>query len=289
MTARCSTHRRVLIDLNTQCDFLLPGGALPVANRDHILPRIRALMTWARNERVPVVSSLEAHRPGETHRGLPPFCIDRTRGQRKVPFTLMPRRVLVQGDNTFDLPADPFAANQQIVFTKRHDDFLSNPKADRLINSIRPEYWLLTGIAATHSVKSIALGLMARHFHVVVVRDCCGYWSATDCDHAIRQMEAKGAVIVDSETVISGEIETIMHDRLAARSETEDEAVMRVSSQRLRNLRHARDADNGNGNGHRKAEKSTKTGEPRKPKVTDFIPKKLLRNKQGSGGNRPTP
>jgi len=286
MTTRWPTHRRVLIDLNTQCDFLLPGGALPVSNRDHILPRIRALMTWARNERVPVISSLEAHRDGESIRGLPAFCVDRTRGQRKVPFTLMPRRLFVQGDNTFDLPADPFATHQQIVFTKRHDDFLSNPKADRLINAIRPEYWILMGITATHAVKGIALGLLARNLHVVVVRDCCGHWSATDGDHAFRQMEAKGAVVVESEALFSGRIESIMHERMTAREETEDEAVLRVSAERLRNLRSARDADDGNGH-RRKSDGSQNGAKGRKPKLTDFIPKKLLRNKQGAGGHRP--
>ena len=80
-----------------------------------------------------------------------------------------------------------------------------------------------------------------------------------------------------------------MREQLAAREETQDEAVLRVSAQRLRSLRHARDADNGNGNGNGRdrSKKPSTNGARRKPKVTDFIPKKLLRNKQGAGGNRP--
>lgn len=283
MTSRLSLQHRILIDLNTQRDFLLPSGALPVANRDVLLPRIRALMAWARLEGVAIISSLEAHRSGEAHRGQPAVCIDRSPGQRKVPCTMMPRRVVVQGDNTFDLPSDPFAGVQQIIFTKRHDDFLSNPKADRLINTLRPSYWILSGVAATHAVKSITLGLLARNLNVAVVRDCCGYWSANDADHAFRQMEAKGAVLVDADTVISGEIEPIMSERIAARMETEDEAALRMSAQRLKTLRHARDTDNEQ---DKLAKPSAGGGPTRKPKVTDLIGKKVMQNRQGPRGTQ---
>ncbi len=195
---------RVMVDLNTQCDFLLPRGALPVANRAEAMPQIRRLMNWARLEQVPVISSLESHRPGESARGLPPHCIDRTRGQRKLPFTLLPRRILLCGDNTFDVPADPFRRHQQIILTKRETDFLTNPKADRLINALSPEYWIIFGVTASNCVKAMVLGLLARHNRVIVVRDACGYWSEADGEHAFRMMTAKGAHLLTTEQVVAG-------------------------------------------------------------------------------------
>ena len=195
---------RVMVDLNTQCDFLLPRGALPVANRAEAMPRIRQLMNWARLEQVPVISSLESHRPGESIKGLPPHCIDRTRGQRKLPFTLLPRRLLLCGDNTFDIPSEPFRRHQQIILTKREVDFLTNPKTDRLINSLSPEYWIIFGVTASNCVKAMVLGLLARHNRVVVVRDACGYWSESDGEHAFRKMSAKGAHLLTTEEVIAG-------------------------------------------------------------------------------------
>jgi len=195
---------RVLVDLNTQCDFLLPRGALPVTNRAEAMPRIRRLMNWARLEQVPVISSLESHRPGESAKGLPPHCIDKTRGQRKLPFTLMPRRLLLCGDNTFDVPTDPFHRHQQIILTKREVDFLTNPKADRLINALSPEYWIIFGVTASNCVKAMVLGLLARHNRVVVVRDACGFWSASDGEHAFRMMSAKGAHLLTTDELIAG-------------------------------------------------------------------------------------
>ncbi|HWL93040.1 MAG TPA: isochorismatase family protein [Phycisphaerae bacterium] len=216
---------RILLDLNTQCDFLLPGGALPVSNRGEIMPRIRQLMNWARLHQTPVISSLEAHRSSETFRGLPPHCLDRTLGQKKLPFTLMPSRLLLMGDNTSDLPIEPFRKFQQIIFTKRNADFLSNPKADRLINSISPGYWIIFGITATHCVKAVTLGLLARHHKIVVVRDACGYWSAADGEHAFRQMEAKGAMLVATEDVLNGTVAERVKSHKVHISIDDDEVV----------------------------------------------------------------
>ncbi|HPF38675.1 MAG TPA: isochorismatase family protein [Phycisphaerae bacterium] len=283
-----------MIDLNTQCDFLLPGGALPVSNRDTILPRIRALMAWCRREQVPIVSSLEAHRASEPSRGLPPVCIDRTRGQRKVPFTLMPRRLFVQGDNTFDLPADPFSKYQQIIFTKRHSDFLSNPKADRLVNALRPTYWMIIGIAATHAVKSIALGLLARSQRVVVVKDCCGYWSNSDSEHAMRQMDAKGALIVESEEIISGYVASKLSQDIeeeAARIAEKEGIQEPATVSRMRMLRSSRKAvsaaDADQEPGAAKQRSKAKSGP--EPASDDLAPHELVARKRTANGKTGRP
>lgn len=204
---RRSSFERVLVDLNTQCDLFLPRGALPVINRTEVLPNIRKLMNWARIEMIPIVSSLESHRPGECLKGLPPYCVDRTSGQRKIPFTLMPRRALCVGDNTCDLPVDLFRRSQQLIFTKRTRDFLSNPKADRLLQSIDTNHLLVFGAVVEHCVKAAVLGLLTRQQRVAVVTDASGFWSASDAELAFRQVEAKGAVLVTTTELISGEAE----------------------------------------------------------------------------------
>ncbi len=237
--ARRCTFDRVLVDMNTQCDLLLPRGALPVTNRTEILPNIRKLMTWARIETVPIVSSLECHRLGESSRGLPPYCIDRSPGQRKIPFTLMPRRVVVQGDNTLDVPFDPFRRVQQIILTKRTRDFLANPKADRLFQSVSIQHLVVFGVVAEHCVKTAVLGLLARQYRIAVVTDACGCWSADDAELAMRQMDAKGAVLVTTDELISGAAdERIRNSR----------PLMAVSDEEEAEAAHA--GSNGNGNGN---------------------------------------
>jgi len=198
---------RVLFDMNTQCDFLLPKGALPVANRTEILPNIRKIMNWGRNGRTPVISTLESHRPGETPKGLPTYCVDRTKGQRKIPFTLMPRRILLHGDNTLDLPFEPFNRYQQIIFTKRDCDCLSNPKVDRLINALRTKCFIVFGVLAEQCIKVAVMGLLARKLQIIVVADACGYWYSAEAELAFRQMDAKGAIVATTEELLSGAAE----------------------------------------------------------------------------------
>jgi len=295
-SARGGSLDRVLIDLNTQCDFLLPGGALPVANRADVVPRIRRLMNWARAENVPVISSLEAHRPAESFHGLPPHCIDRTQGQRKLPFTLLPRRILLQGDNTLDIPSDPFRRHQQIILTKRCTDFLSNPKADRLINALAPHHWIIFGIPTSRCVKSVVLGLLARQYRVVVVVDACGHWSETDGAHACRQMEAKGAFMLTTDQLISGEMDVAIHSHDVV-PQIEDDLEWEVYAQmngkeptsEPKTVLSAPDADfdsgngNGNGNGHsrRKQGENGKNGK-RVDRISDIVPPHLIRSRSRS-------
>lgn len=274
---------RIIVDLNTQCDFLLPGGALPTANRAEAMPKIRKLMAWARLQQIPIISSLQAQRSGERLNGLPPHCVDRTNGQRKLPFTLMPRRVLVQGDNTFDVPLDPFRRFQQLIFTKREIDFLTNPKVDRLINALSPNYWIVCGVTTSLCVKAMVLGLIARQRRVVVVQDACGHWSAVDAQHALRQMEAKGGVLVTTDELVSGAVDerfavpqlVLAEDDLGVTAPTNGKSRLEPAAGPA--AANAGDrTPPGNGNG------KAKTNRPNSQPVadlTEFVPPYLLRHK----------
>lgn len=203
-SSRGNSFNRILVDMNTQCDFLLPKGALPVANRREIVSNIRKLMNWARNHRLPVISSLEAHRPTEVPRGLPIHCVDQSNGQKKLPFTLLPKRILLFGDNTIDVPFEVFRKYQQVIFTKRDRDFLSNPKADRLVNALDVNHLVVFGVVTEYCIKTAVLGLLTRRHRVVVVTDACGYWSSADHELALRQMDAKSAILVKADELIAG-------------------------------------------------------------------------------------
>ena len=58
----------VAVDLSTQADFLTDRGAYPVANLDTLIPALRKIVAWAKWRCVPVVSSLNSHRPCELDR-----------------------------------------------------------------------------------------------------------------------------------------------------------------------------------------------------------------------------
>jgi nicotinamidase-related amidase len=187
----------VLVDVNTQHDFCDPCGAFPVANIPELIPALRRVVAWAKRNHLPLVSSLESHRPLElSDSGTPIHCVDGSCGQRKLSFTLFPARTNIEVDNTFAVPFDLFQRWQQVIFRKRSDDLLLNPKADRLLTQLPVREYLVFGTGLEGSVKAIALALMARGKRVGVVVDACGYWSRGTADLALRQLTAKGAQLV---------------------------------------------------------------------------------------------
>jgi nicotinamidase-related amidase len=183
----------VLMDVNTQRDFLSADGSCPVEGREQLILALRRMVAWAKRNHAPVVSSVDCHRDREVRfTRLPTHCVDGTPGQQKMDFTLFGSYVKVEGDNTLVVPIDLFRKHQQVIFRKRTPDFLANPKADRFISSLPATNYVVFGLGIEGSVKSIALGLLARHKRVTVVVDACGSWCKSDAEQALRLMDAKG-------------------------------------------------------------------------------------------------
>jgi len=188
--------KRVLIDLSTQLDFLSSDGAIPVINREQLVPNLRRTMAWARLTQTPVVSSIDSRQENEPFNGIPKHCIEGTVGQKKIYFTLMSRRTFLQADNSLSMPPNIFEKYSQVVLRKRTKDFLGNPKVDRLLTESSVGEYVICGVGLESAIKSLALGLLTRLKRVAVVYDACGFWNVSAADLSLRQMEAKGARLI---------------------------------------------------------------------------------------------
>lgn len=187
----------VLIDLNTQYDFCVRAGADPVANVEALVPALRRVIAWAKRNHAPIVSSLNSHRPYElSEENHHQHCLEGSPGQQKVDFTVMALHARVDVDNTLCVPVDLFRRHQQVIFRERGDNLLGNPKADRFLTQLKTREYLVFGSGVESSVKTLALGLLAREKQVSVIVDACGYWDQAEADFALRQMAAKGATLL---------------------------------------------------------------------------------------------
>jgi nicotinamidase-related amidase len=195
----------ILVDIATQQDFLVTNAPMAVQNRAEILPNIRALIGWARGQRLRVISCLQACRPGDDFNGHPRHCVDGTPGQKKLPYTLLPKRLMVEADNSYSVPYDLMSRYQQVIFYKRTEDVLANPKADRVFNELQPDRYILFGVGLESWIKLLALGLLVRHKPVTVVSDACGYWDASAADLVLRQLEAKGIQLSKTSELVVAE------------------------------------------------------------------------------------
>ena len=205
---RGRVYECVVIDVNTQKDFCDRSGAFPVANIAELIPAMRRVMAWTRRNHAPVVSTLESHRPREvSDNGHPIYCVDGSPGQQKIAFTVLPLRIVVEVDNTCTVPSDLFRHWQQVLFRKRTDDLLANPKADCLLTSLPVQEYILFGTGLECSIKALALALLAREKSVTVVTDACGYWNRVAADLALRQVAAKGADLINADQLMTRKLD----------------------------------------------------------------------------------
>lgn len=198
-----TTYECVLMDINTQHDFADVTGSMPVSNADVLGGALRRVIAWAKWNSAPVVSSVESHRPMElSDSGYPIPCRDGSDGQRKLSYTMLESRTRIEFDNTFCIRTDLFKKYQQVIFRKRGDDLLENPKADRFLTQLPVREYILFGTGLETSIKSAALGLLARGKYVTIVADACGAWNEGMADLTLRQLRAKGATTISVDELL---------------------------------------------------------------------------------------
>ncbi|HEX8926845.1 MAG TPA: isochorismatase family protein [Terriglobales bacterium] len=160
----------LLWDVDTQVDFLLPGGRLYVPGAEAIMPNLARLTQLARDQRLTLISSADAHQLGDPElQTYPPHCIAGTPGQEKIPETLLPNRYVVP-NRAVELPS--MKDFQQIVIEKQQFDVFTNPNTDKLLKQFDPAMPILMyGVVTEICVAAAARGLLQRGHKLTLVSD----------------------------------------------------------------------------------------------------------------------
>ena len=188
-------RKQILIDIDTQKDFLLAAGNACVRNHRRVLAHIRRVMAWARCRNVPIISTAEIRPDGN---GALSYCVDGTEGQKKVRYTLLSNKVSFAADGSTDLPRDMLRRYRQVILHKRCVDPFDEPRIDRLLSEVRANEFILVGASVEGAVKAMALGLLQRGKKVTVVSDAVGSHNKREAKLAFRKMEAKGARLIET-------------------------------------------------------------------------------------------
>ena len=192
-----SRRRQILIDINTQKDFLLANGKACSKNHDRVLANVRRMMAWARRRNIPVISTCEVYPNGNGISEVN-YCIDGTEGQKKIRYTLLKNRINFPADGSTDLPRDILRQYKQIILHKRAVDPFDEPRIERLLSEVRANEFVLIGVDAEGAVKATALGLLQRRKAVSVVVDAVGAHNKREAKLAFRKMKAKGAKLTET-------------------------------------------------------------------------------------------
>lgn len=186
---------KVFFDIDTQLDFMVPGGALYGCGAEDLIPAIGALNRYAGEHRIPLVSTVDAHlEDAREFRDWPPHCVAGTFGQQKPSATLLSVRVTVPWDSAIDFTGlDPAA--KQFIVEKNDLDVFSNSSFPALLDELSATDCYVYGIFIDYCVKYALMGLLQLRKRVFLITDASASISKEAGDKAIRDFVAAGGLL----------------------------------------------------------------------------------------------
>lgn len=191
-------------EVDTQVDFMLPGGKLYVPGAEHILPNLVRLTDQAREGRVLLISHGCIHQEDDPEFAqFPAHCIRDTAGSRFVPEALAHKVVTVPLGPGSQLPHD-LGAHQQILLEKETLDIFDTRHADELLRRLnRDAEFFVFGVVTEICVRLAVKGLLERGRHVSIVEDAIATLNPAEGQRAIAELRALGAKTVSTEEAVS--------------------------------------------------------------------------------------
>ena len=123
-------------DVDTQADFMLPGGHLYVPGAEKLIPNLRRLTEAARQGRVFLIGDACFHTPDDPEfLRFPPHCIRGTRGAAIIPETLADR-VLFISNRAGAIVPDDLSAYQQVILEKQTLTVFDNPNTEVVLERV---------------------------------------------------------------------------------------------------------------------------------------------------------
>jgi nicotinamidase/pyrazinamidase len=184
-------------EVDTQADFMLPGGKLYVPGAERLLPNIRKLTDAARQGRVFLVSHGCYHTQNDPEfKTFPPHCVKGTPGSAYVPEALTEKFVTVPNDASAKLPGD-LSQYQQILLEKQTLDIFESRHADELVKRLpKDAEFVVFGVVTEYCVRFAAKGLLERGRRVAVVEDAIETLKAEEGQRTTSELKTLGAKFI---------------------------------------------------------------------------------------------
>jgi nicotinamidase-related amidase len=191
--------------VDVQADFMQPEGKLYVPDAEKVIPNISRLVEAAREGRVLLVSSADAHKLEDPElQQWPPHCLKGTPGASLIPEACAATRLVVPNQKGFALP-DRLSAYQQVVVEKNTLDVFDNPNTELLLARIAPvgsppfdpgvEFFVF-GVVTEHCVRCTVEGLLRRGRRVAVVTDAIQALDPATGQRIVVDLQTRGARLV---------------------------------------------------------------------------------------------
>lgn len=200
-----ASRKVVFWDVDTQADFMLAGGKLYVPEAERIIPSLKRLADAAREGKVFLVSSTDAHTLEDPEfQQWPPHCLRGTTGQLKIPETLLPSFYVLTNCPQAPVPENVAEKYRQVILEKQALDVFTNPNTDRLLAVLgsEPEF-VVFGVVTEYCVWHTAKGLLDRGRRVALVTDAIQTLRPDDGQRALDELTARGARLITTDAALA--------------------------------------------------------------------------------------
>jgi nicotinamidase/pyrazinamidase len=192
------SRRIIFWDVDTQRDFMLPGGKLYVPGAEKLIPNLDRLTDEARKDRVFLVSDACVHTPDDPEfQQFPPHCVRGTPGAEIIPETVAERFLVLPNRREAAVPPD-LTPYQQVILEKQTLDVFDNPLTETVLERLKrftdaDAEFVVFGVVTEYCVRCVAKGLLARGRRVALVEDAIQTLKAEDGEGALAEMTSLGA------------------------------------------------------------------------------------------------
>jgi len=199
-----ASSRTIFWEVDTQADFMLPGGKLYVAGAEKLIPNIKRLVDVARQGNVLLVSDADRHSNNDPEfQTFPPHCIRGTPGARIIPEGLAQTFYTIPNDEKCKLPKN-LLSFQQIILEKQTLDVFDNPHASVVVDRLGKDVeYVVFGVVTEYCVRLAAKGLLERRRKVSIVKDAIETLKAEDGRRALEELKSLGARLITTDEAIA--------------------------------------------------------------------------------------
>jgi nicotinamidase/pyrazinamidase len=195
-------------DVDTQADFMLPGGELYVPGAEKLIPNLTRLTDAAREGRVLMLGDACVHAPDDPEfQRFPAHCVVGTPGAEIIPETRAHRVLVIQNRPSAEIPED-LSPYQQVILEKQTLDVFDNPNTEVVLDRVArftnadAEFFIF-GVVTEYCVRLAAKGLLERGRRVALVRDAIETLNLEEGAKTIEELTALGARLVTTEQALA--------------------------------------------------------------------------------------
>jgi nicotinamidase/pyrazinamidase len=196
--------KTVFVDVDTQLDFMVRGGALYAPGSELLTPRLAALSEFAVKSGIPILSTADAHSEDDPEfKTWKPHCVVGTQGERKLAETSVDRQYIVSTE-TDSLDPSLVHAAAQIIVQKQNVDCFTNPNLPELLRLLNAERFVVYGVVTEVCVRHAARGLLKTGAKVELVADAIQALDEKAGREALNELTDKGVELTTVAGVLEG-------------------------------------------------------------------------------------